>query len=232
MKRTLALKELNPCLTCSLCDGYLVNATTVVECLHTFCKSCIVKHLEDSNNCPKCDNVVHQSHPLQYISYDRTMQDLVYKLVPGLQERELETEREFYESRGLRWPKKRLSDSENENSPAKKNKSANSYSNDACDYHRADEQIAIILECKKSNGYNLDQLHRKFLLCSVQATVMHLKKFVAKKLQISKPYELEILCNDEILGKDHTLKFICLTRWRNKETPLVLHYQPRENYDD
>lgn len=50
------------------------------------CKSCLVKHLEEKKTCPTCDNIIHQSHPLQYISFDRTMQDIVYKLVPKLQE--------------------------------------------------------------------------------------------------------------------------------------------------
>lgn len=45
-----------------------------------------MKHLEENNTCPTCENVIHQSHPLQYISFDRTMQDIVYKLVPNLQE--------------------------------------------------------------------------------------------------------------------------------------------------
>ena len=49
------------------------------------CKSCLVKHLEERNTCPNCDIVIHQSHPLNYISFDRTMQDIVFKLVPNLQ---------------------------------------------------------------------------------------------------------------------------------------------------
>lgn len=48
-----------------------------------------MKHLEENNTCPTCNIVIHQSHPLQYISFDRTMQDIVYKLVPGFQESEL-----------------------------------------------------------------------------------------------------------------------------------------------
>ena len=73
-----------------------MDATTVTECLHTFCKSCIVKHLEDNINCPECEVgrdpvlfcvphlavqvMIHQSHPLDYIAFDRTMQDIVYKV--------------------------------------------------------------------------------------------------------------------------------------------------------
>lgn len=29
-------------------------------------------------------------------------------------------------------------------------------------------------------------------------------------------HQLDILCNEEILGKDHTLKFVVVTRWRFK----------------
>ena len=52
------------------------------------CKSCLVKHLEERNTCPECNSIIHQSHPLQYISFDRTMQDIVYKLVPNILEGE------------------------------------------------------------------------------------------------------------------------------------------------
>lgn len=59
--------------------------------LPAVCKSCLVKHLEENNTCPTCTIVIHQSHPLQYISFDRTMQDIVYKLVPGFQESKYQT---------------------------------------------------------------------------------------------------------------------------------------------
>jgi polycomb group RING finger protein 3 len=80
LDRRCQLRELNEMITCKICRGYLVDATTVTECLHTFCKSCIVKHLEDNNTCPECEDVIHQSHPLDYIAYDRTLQDLVRSL--------------------------------------------------------------------------------------------------------------------------------------------------------
>lgn len=35
---------------------------------------------------------------------------------------------------------------------------------------------------------------------------------------LSSPPQLDILCNEEILGKDHTLKFVVVTRWRFKVT--------------
>lgn len=47
------------------------------------------------------------------------------------------------------------------------------------DYHRLDEQVNICLECISSS---LHTLNKKFLRLSAQATILHLKKFVAKKV--------------------------------------------------
>ena len=87
-------------------------------------------------------------------------------------------------------------------------------------------QVNICLECGASQ---LRQLKRRFLRCSSQATVTHLKKFIALKVlnSIDAYRDVDILCNDELLGKDHTLKYVMLTRWRFKEPPLKLIYRPR-----
>lgn len=165
------------------------------------CKSCLVQHLEENNTCPTCEMVIHQSHPLQYISFDRTMQDIVYKLVPNLQDSEcynsycakkknekpqtnpfasnlphtdeIDREREFYKSRNLPNPKDLPQNSEDE--PFDQVNSTHVES----DYHRQDEQVNVCLECISNN---LSALKRKFIRCSSQATITHLKKFVAKKV--------------------------------------------------
>ncbi|KAL1461542.1 hypothetical protein WDU94_013427 [Cyamophila willieti] len=218
-KKKIKVKTLNSILTCKICKGYLIDATTVTECLHTFCKSCLVQHLDEKNTCPSCNIIIHQSHPLQYISFDRTMQDLVYKLVPNLQANEMKREREFYRITRLPCPKDLLLEDEEEENQD----SANS------DYHRLDEQVNIYLECCVTTSSSLKTLKKKFLRLSSQATITHLKKFVALKLldEKSKYKEIDILCNDELLGKDHTLKFVYITRWRFRTPPLKLQYRPR-----
>ncbi|XP_069679788.1 polycomb group RING finger protein 3 isoform X3 [Periplaneta americana] len=174
MERRIKLKTLNSHITCKICRGYLIDATTVTECLHTFCKSCLVKHLEENNTCPTCQIVIHQSHPLQYISFDRTMQDIVYKLVPNLQDNEIKREREFYRIRGLPCPKDIPPNAgELEEEKAAPDQHAES------DYHRQDEQVNVCLECISSN---MKTLKRRFIRCSAQATITHLKKFIAKKV--------------------------------------------------
>ncbi|KAK1346133.1 hypothetical protein QTO34_008602 [Cnephaeus nilssonii] len=277
LTRKIKLWDINAHITCRLCSGYLIDATTVTECLHTFCRSCLVKYLEENNTCPTCRIVIHQSHPLQYIGHDRTMQDIVYKLVPGLQEAEMRKQREFYHKLGLEVPgdikgetgsAKQHSDP-HRNGEAKADESSHTEAaeekqEEDSDYHRSDEQVSICLEC---NSSKLRGLKRKWIRCSAQATVLHLKKFIAKKLNLSSfneplafplldfklaetshPYassstspwdrpvspclftlvfQLDILCNEEILGKDHTLKFVVVTRWRFKKAPLLLHYRPK-----
>ncbi|KOC66454.1 Polycomb group protein Psc [Habropoda laboriosa] len=92
-KRTY-LREVNPYLICPLCRGYLIDATTVVECLHSFCRSCILKHLNTEAHCPSCKHVLNKAKP--NIKADKALQDIVYKLVPGLYHKEMRKRREFY----------------------------------------------------------------------------------------------------------------------------------------
>ncbi|KAM4555141.1 polycomb group RING finger protein 3 isoform 1-T1 [Odontesthes bonariensis] len=236
LTRKIKLCHINAHITCRLCEGYLIDATTVTECLHTFCRSCLVKYLEENNTCPTCRIVIHQSHPLQYIGHDRTMQDIVYKLVPGLQEAEIKKQREFYQKLGMEVPgdiKGELCNmkthQDQRNGDTKSEETTNKEAGEEKpeednDYHRSDEQVSICLEC---NSSKLRGLKRKWIRCSAQATVLHLKKFIAKKLNLTSFNELDILCNEEILGKDHTLKFVVVTRWRFKKSPLLLHYRPK-----
>ncbi|RUS87939.1 hypothetical protein EGW08_004294 [Elysia chlorotica] len=46
--KRVAVRDLNPHILCALCGGYLIQATTVIECLHSFCRTCIVNFLETS----------------------------------------------------------------------------------------------------------------------------------------------------------------------------------------
>ncbi|KAE8632350.1 hypothetical protein XENTR_v10001522 [Xenopus tropicalis] len=195
LTRKIKLWDINAHITCRLCNGYLIDATTVTECLHTFCRSCLVKYLEENNTCPTCRIVIHQSHPLQYIGHDRTMQDIVYKLVPGLQEAEMRKQREFYHKLGMEVPgdikaeiltvkqhveahrngETKTDEHTHKEPPEEKQEEDH-------DYHRSDEQVSICLEC---NSSKLRGLKRKWIRCSAQATVLHLKKFIAKKLNLS-----------------------------------------------
>ncbi|KAJ6224306.1 hypothetical protein RDWZM_002851 [Blomia tropicalis] len=98
LKRPL-LTDINDSLTCILCGGYFIDATTIIECLHTFCKSCIIKYLDDETNqkaCPMCDIPLNKSKPWQSLREDRLRQEIVYKLVPQVYKSEMKRRRDFY----------------------------------------------------------------------------------------------------------------------------------------
>ena len=216
----------------------------MTECLHTFCKSCIVKHLEDNIHCPECDVMIHQSHPLDYIAFDRTMQDIVYKveyvslceilfslclcvqLVPGLEDSEYKREREFYDERGLPCPKDMEAETEKE-AEEEQDEEDNDEAGEAGtsqeqDYHRFDEQVNLLLE--SSDPEKMQSLTRRFVRVSSLATITHLKKFLALQVLDSDDAEayreIDITCDGELIPKDHTLKFVYITRWRTKDPPL------------
>lgn len=166
------------------------------------CKSCIVKHLEEKNTCPNCHIIIHQSHPLHYISYDRTLQDIVYKLVPNLQKSihfiiiilstdvlnfsyvntsksldEIEREKEFYLSRVLPYP--RLNGENNTPQDVNSNPSADLNSN-SFNYHRDDEQIGV--ELISFSESHLKQVKTRYIKCSSQLTITQMKKIISLML--------------------------------------------------
>ena len=201
-ERKINICSINEMITCKICSGYLVDATTVTECLHTFCKSCIVKHLEDNIHCPECEVMIHQSHPLDYIAFDRTMQDIVYKLVPSLEEAEYKREREFYEERGLPCPKDMEAETEKETQEEEEEKEEKEETEAGVgsgDYHRFEEQVNLLLESADSE--KMKNMSRKYVRVSSMATITHLKKFLALKVKEDADPEafrdIDITCDGE-----------------------------------
>ncbi|XP_065071402.1 polycomb group RING finger protein 3-like [Rhopilema esculentum] len=231
METKIKLTELVEFLSCGICNGYLIDATAITECLHTFCKGCIVKYLKGKNTCPTCDLLISQSCALNFIRQDRTKQDLVYKLVPGLKEREALEESKFYADLGLPVPERNSPDKEIcETSECKTEDTLPKRQEPIVhEVQKQEEHIALCLEYDrpKDPKRKLKPLKRKYLKCSSYATVGHIKKFISGKLNLESCKEVDVLCNDEILGKDHTLKFLSATRWKLKTKPLLLHYRPR-----
>uniref|UniRef100_A0A8C5W0V2 RING-type domain-containing protein n=1 Tax=Microcebus murinus TaxID=30608 RepID=A0A8C5W0V2_MICMU len=205
-QRKHLVKDFNPYITCCICKGYLIKPTTVTECLHTFCKTCTVQHFEDSNDCPRLDN---------------TLEEIIFKLVPGLREQELERESEFWKKNK---PQENGQDDTSKVDKPKVDEEGDENQDDK-DYHRSDPQIAICLDCLRNDGQSGDNvvkgLMKKFIRCSTRVT-------------------LDVLCNGEIMGKDHTMEFIYMTRCRLRgenfrclncsSYPMVLQYRPRIDF--
>ncbi|XP_041117083.1 polycomb group RING finger protein 5-B-like isoform X1 [Polyodon spathula] len=249
-QRKHLVRDFNHYITCYVCKGYLIKPTTVTECLHTFCKRCIVQHFEDSNDCPKCGIQVHETNPLEMLRLDNTLEEIIFKLVPGLREKEQQQEIEF-------WRKTKSRENGGDDTPrAKRARMDDEDEEDGDhDHHRSDPQIAICLDCLRNSSqsaenivkseflpnlektilfqFPLQGLMKKFIRCSSRVTVGTIKKFLSLKLKLPTSYELDVLCNGEIMGKDHTMEFIYMTRWRlrgESSYPMVLQYRPRIDF--
>ncbi|KHJ84121.1 hypothetical protein OESDEN_16169 [Oesophagostomum dentatum] len=70
---------------------------------------------------------------------------------------------------------------------------------------------------------------RPIIRLSGMATVTTLKRYLAYSMwsNTSRYRELDLFCNDELMGRDFSMRFIHLTRCRNKlkDEPLKLVYR-------
>ncbi|XP_028396470.1 polycomb complex protein BMI-1-like [Dendronephthya gigantea] len=212
MLRTVHLNTLNANITCSICGGYFVEATTIMECLHSFCKSCIVRYLETSCNCPVCQTEIHKTRPLLHVRPDPVLQDLVYKLVPSLYDDYHKAKQEF---------KKLMSTEE----PAQE------------ETHDADgvvnvphlpDPIYVTLEQRQRNKNKNEQIKMfpiRYLRCPSSMPVRILKKFLRIKFFVKDSQEVEISRSDEVLFDHLTLKEVARIYGRyGKLAPLDLYF--------
>uniref|UniRef100_A0ACD5XMP5 Uncharacterized protein n=1 Tax=Avena sativa TaxID=4498 RepID=A0ACD5XMP5_AVESA len=72
------------CMTCPICNRLLREATTISECLHTFCRKCIHKKLNDEelDYCPVC-RIDLGCAPLEKLRADNNKQDVRSKIFPS-----------------------------------------------------------------------------------------------------------------------------------------------------
>lgn len=201
MSSSVKLSELNEFISCPVCQGYLIDATTVNECLHTFCKSCIVKHIKsDNNECPKCKTIIHERRPLDYIIHDRNKQDIVYKLVPQLYISEMNSRIAARETRGI--------DSTTKLVLSKKFLS-----------------VVLIQSRKSSNNQSPSQEKQKqkpspiYLRCPFTVKVCHLRKLLFVKYQLLANDKITLLYKGDIVSDDDQISNLA------QSLTFCLHYE-------
>ncbi|KAM7237017.1 hypothetical protein CapIbe_011261 [Capra ibex] len=228
MHRTTRIKitELNPHLMCVLCGGYFIDATTIIECLHSFCKTCIVRYLETSKYCPICDVQVHKTRPLLNIRSDKTLQDIVYKLVPGLFKNEMKRRRDFYAAH----PSADAANGSNEDRGEVADEDKRIITDDEIislsieffDQNRLDRKINKDKEKSKEEVND-----KRYLRCPAAMTVMHLRKFLRSKMDIPNTFQIDVMYEEEPLKDYYTLMDIAyIYTWR-RNGPLPLKYRVR-----
>nr|KAG5694236.1 hypothetical protein BaRGS_035340 [Batillaria attramentaria] len=230
--KRIKITDLNPNLICVLCGGYLIDATTLTECLHSFCKKCIVRYLESSKHCPVCDVMVHKTRPHQNIRSDKTLQDLVYKLVPGLYKNEMKRRRDYYTEHPEAAPKKvgeargdenaeRIIYTEDENF---------SLALHFCSEGVKDERSVRTLTLPEIGASAKEPPKDvRYLQCPASVTIGILKKFIRLKYELPHHYQIDVFHTDEALRDEYTLMDVAyIYTWRRRE-PLKLNYSVYEN---
>ncbi|XP_076326055.1 uncharacterized protein LOC143233582 [Tachypleus tridentatus] len=222
----LSLVDVNPYLTCVLCGGYFVDATTVTECLHSFCKTCIVRYLDTNKFCPICEVQVHKTRPLLNIRADKTLQDIVYKLVPGLFQNEMKRRRDFYSTHPIEDACVTSHEDRGELTEQREIYSPEDTISLSLEYGYGKNQIP-------TNGHSAVALDpgdgtkskRRFLRCPAAVTVAHLKKFVTMKYSLGQRYLIDIMYYDESLRDDYTLMDIAYIYTWKRNGPMRLFYK-------
>ena len=198
-----------------LLDTSAEDSHTVVECLHTFCKACLLVHFGRGHaTCPHC-NVSLGQHPMTGIRADRTLDTLVAKLFPHFKAEESREEEEYNKSRSI--PSAKRGPVATSAKPAKRQRATD---------QSLDMSFKLVPEEPDATDAYTD-LEKPFLRTSKKLRVIHLKKYLAKKLEMEKTSDIEISCNGETLGPELSLEFIQKTRWHDEERDLVLNYRKR-----
>ena len=95
-------KKLISLLKCPICYGIFRTPTTINECMHTFCKSCIYKWFYDTGNpvkdtCPVCE-IKLGGRPLDSLIFDSSLAGLVDILFPEFEEIDKENQKKMYDA--------------------------------------------------------------------------------------------------------------------------------------
>ncbi|XP_035462965.2 polycomb group RING finger protein 6 isoform X1 [Scophthalmus maximus] len=221
----LPLNQFYPYIRCALCCGFLIDATTITECLHTFCKSCIVKHFFYSNRCPTCSIVVHQTQPIYNIRPDRQLQDIVYKMVPFLEELEREQMCNFYKERGLEVPKSVVISSP---SPVVLRRQKKDNAPQTVFTIPPELDVSVMLEFVGAEEGIIDYkpLERRYVRVSGEATVRHVELFIRRKMELSPTCQVDVVCGDHLLDHYQSLKDVQSSVGEEalQDGLLVLHF--------
>ncbi|XP_050524595.1 polycomb group protein Psc-like [Daktulosphaira vitifoliae] len=228
-KGRVKLTDVNPHLVCVLCHGYFVDATSIVECLHSFCRSCIVLHLDKKSYCPICQEQIQNSKALKP---DKALQDIVYKLVPGLFHSEMKRRQEFYQKHPHR--------------DMHLHPEARGVTVDRIVY-TADETISLSLEyydkeCEQEIWKNANDngvqcviekveksqrsvVRKRYLRCPAAVRMSHLKKFIRMKYNLKPSDLVELLYRRESLPEEYSLMDIAYIYTWNRNEPMRFFYK-------
>mmetsp|Transcript_46131 Transcript_46131/g.92039 ORF Transcript_46131/g.92039 Transcript_46131/m.92039 type:complete len:272 (-) Transcript_46131:842-1657(-) len=230
--RTISFQTriLNQHLVCTLCMGYFNDACTIVECLHTFCRGCIMRHFREYAICPQCE-IDLGTNPRDLVRTDRTLQSIVDKVFPQFvrappTRSEHPKEESAAEQPGEDGRPTKVARTSN-NTVAAAAAAAAAVTAAAPSRVEVPEEISFSLQEIESERKpaGAGRLEKPYLRTKALLTVMHLRKYLWRKMGLSESVPIEVLCRDRPLSATLTLEAIVREVWVDEENDLVLHYR-------
>eukprot|EP00286_Rhodomonas_abbreviata_P010148 CAMPEP_0181325990 /NCGR_PEP_ID=MMETSP1101-20121128/21239_1 /TAXON_ID=46948 /ORGANISM="Rhodomonas abbreviata, Strain Caron Lab Isolate" /LENGTH=351 /DNA_ID=CAMNT_0023434373 /DNA_START=212 /DNA_END=1264 /DNA_ORIENTATION=+ len=222
---------MNEHLICSLCMGYLRDALTVTECLHTFCKPCIYQHFMEYLTCPTCECQLGPA-PLEKTRSDRAMQNIVDKVFPHFAKEEAVAEKHLRREADA-GNKKRAAQAQAESETKKKKVSAQLAQKKKKQEKDTLANKKLCLSLFPCDPNKLPRLQKPYLRSSIEANVKQYKNYLSGKLlaehqQTVAAADIEILCKMKPLKNESTLAAVWKEHW-NESEDLELYYQLKES---
>ncbi|XP_065171086.1 LOW QUALITY PROTEIN: polycomb group protein Psc-like [Atheta coriaria] len=254
-EKKVLLKDLNSLLTCTLCNGYFIEAMTFDSCLHSFCRSCVLNHFETTKQqtCPKCDK------KKAFFKPDHQLQALVYKMVPGLFGKETQRREDFYRS-SMRASSTCSEDSVlgdvqkdqakwllQSDGPSGRDTffspedpislSLEFYQLHLDDTKELDHKLSMVCKrtrpevdlIKKESDCDKSEkkvkADRRYLQCPAAVSMSHLQKFLRMKYALSSEHRVDIIYEGEVLPFSYTLMDVAYTYNWTKLKPMRFFYR-------
>lgn len=219
--KSLPLSRLQSNLTCSICQGYLIDATTITECMHTFCKSCLLQRVESGRTfCPRCGVQLQRSRLGEQLKLDHAVQALVYAAVPGLWHEEQRRRKHFVDHHPLSTSVAPPLQHPTCFSPA----DPISLSLDFIPQSRGEDSNLNL-----KGPYSPQTIGRRFFRCPAAVAVHHFQKLLSLKFELPPHYTIEIHCQGEKLTSSFRLMDVAYKTGWTQEEPLRLEYKIVKN---
>uniref|UniRef100_A0A0K8TYV9 Protein suppressor 2 of zeste n=1 Tax=Bactrocera latifrons TaxID=174628 RepID=A0A0K8TYV9_BACLA len=222
--KMLKVREFNELLSCHICGGYMINPTTVDNCLHTYCRSCIVQHLHRETSCPQCKEVGgFKQINMGNLRSDDVMRALIFKMVPGLYQKERE--------RAIQFNVAQLNSQQRINVEEASNVVSREQETVEENFFAPNEPISLSLEYHPTllKGCSTSQIPPvRYLQCPACLKIRHLKRFLCSKFDIdpeSKRIEVEVIYEDEVLPNDFTLMDVGYCYNWKRHAPMQFTYR-------
>lgn len=204
-------KNLVDLITCGLCKGYLIDAITIDLCMHSFCRPCALQYMKDHHRCPECNLEIKDKRFLNRLKTDSTLQSIVYKLVPGLYEKEMARRRTFYAARPTPTPRYK-SEMFGDIPPGKTIKPA--------------DKINVGLMWSKDSPE--DETIKTYLSCPAETRISSIKKLITSKFGLERRVKIYYGTNEILFDLMSLMDIAATFNWSPESKVLELTYKEQD----